>query len=453
MQPLLAYLLKFSCCLSCGYLFYYLLLRHMTYYNWNRFFLLLFPVLAICIPFLPLNFLADTRSFDPVFFITGKSPVSAYAKSATGPVAGGWNMETPVLWIIATGILFFVAKFVIRFYSLQKARKPATLVAGTEIKLYHLEGESAPFSFYNSIYINTSLYPEQDLEKIIEHELVHINQKHTIDILLAEFVCIVQWYNPFAWLHKQAIRQNLEFIADDMVLQKGVGRKSYQYLLLKVSGAVPYKLANNLLFPSLKKRIEMMNKARTGKTHLLKFICLVPLICLLSVGFSGPTGKIATELNNSTVNNAPSFQLSSLSFYINDARAADIVKNEESKSFLKPGKPLSLSLISKEKNRLKNLLEKNGFDNLNNHAITFVMDTSATNQSFSVQVTINLPQIKNSITVTDKNKESINPKRETVAGTEPLQKISSAVKSEKFRNNEPGNPPGSLPNIAGIAKP
>jgi hypothetical protein len=205
-----------------------------------------------------------------------------------------------------------------------------------------------------------------------------------MDMLLSELLCIVQWFNPFVWFMKHAIRQNLEFIADETVLQKGINRQGYQYLLLKVSGAMPYSLANNLLFPSLKKRIQMMNRERTGKIHLLKFMCIIPLGCLLLFAFSGPAPKRTAAAS------AEMFSLSSLSFYINDEDIASIVRSGQSSSFLKAGGPLSLSLISEEKLRLKNLLEKNGYKNISNHAITFVMDTSVASRSFSVQVTINL---------------------------------------------------------------
>jgi hypothetical protein len=95
-------------------------------------------------------------------------------------------------------------------------------VSNGDVRLYHLEGCTAPFSFYNSICLDTNHYEQAELEKIIEHELVHIEQQHTLDMMVSEILCIVQWFNPFVWLMKHAIKQNLEFIADDSVLQKGL---------------------------------------------------------------------------------------------------------------------------------------------------------------------------------------------------------------------------------------
>lgn len=144
-----------------------------------------------------------------------------------------------------------------------------------------------------------------------------------------------------------------------------------------------------------------MNRERTGKIHLLKFMCLVPLVCLLLFAFSGPAPKRSAE---NSITPAEMFSLSSLSFYINDEDVASIVRNGQNKSFLKAGGPLSLSLISDEKLRLKNLLEQYGYKNIDNHAITFVMDTSATSRSFSVQVTISLDKSQKNIYQSNKIK-------------------------------------------------
>lgn len=399
MQLLFAYLLKSSFCLALGYLFYFLLLRRMTYYNWNRFFLLLFPVAALAIPLLPMEFPQELKPANVLFFVTDAIP--SVDQTLATPAASQWNLVSYLIWIPVAGMLFFLLRFALRFYSLHKTRDAARLISDGDIKLYHLEGCAAPFSFYNSIYLDTNAYEETELEKIMEHEIVHVSQKHTMDMLFSELLCIVQWFNPFAWFMKHAIRQNLEFIADESVLQKGANREGYQYLLLKVSGAMPYSLANNLLFPSLKKRIHMMNRERTGKIHLLKFMCLVPLVCLLLFAFSGPAPRRAADLPSVS---SEMFSLSSLSFYINDEEVAGIVRQGQGKSFLKAGGPLSLSLISQEKLRLKNLLEEYGYKNISNHAITFLMDTSATSKSFSVQVTINLDKTQKQLYQADKIK-------------------------------------------------
>lgn len=385
MQLLFAYLLKLSLCLSIGYLFYFVLLRHMTYYNWNRYFLLLFPVAAVLIPLLPVSLPQQLRASNVSFFVADTFPSGQTGGNAAeaAPVITAINWIAIVAWVMIAGMIFFLLRFAIRLYSLYRARTAGRLMHNGDIKLYHIEGCTAPFSFYNSIYLDTRHYDETELEKIITHEAVHISQRHTMDTMLAEALCIIQWFNPFAWLLKTAIRQNLEFIADDAVLQRGASRTNYQYLLLKVSGAhVPHALATNLLFPSLKKRIQMMNRERTKRFHLWKFICLVPVGCLLLVAFSGPA-----KMNHTS--DADDFNLSKLVIYTNDMNVSMIVKNNQDNSFLQTGKPLSLASIKKEKSRLKNLLAENGYSDIDNQAISFVMD-SLTSKNFSVAVLIKI---------------------------------------------------------------
>jgi TonB-dependent SusC/RagA subfamily outer membrane receptor len=96
---------------------------------------------------------------------------------------------------------------------------------------------------------------------------------------------MLNWYNPFVWLIRRSIRQNLEFIADHQVLEAGLDRKQYQYLLLKVVGAPAFAIANQFNFSSLKKRIAMMNKMRSAKVHLIKFMFVLPLLTILLLAF------------------------------------------------------------------------------------------------------------------------------------------------------------------------
>src|SRR5690606_26116499 len=136
-----------------------------------------------------------------------------------------------------------------------------------------------------SIFINKRLHTEKELQQIIAHEFVHVRQRHTIDLLWCELLCIVNWYNPFAWLIRKAVRQNLEFIADNEVLQNGVDKKQYQYLLLRVTDAVRFTITNHFNFTSLKKRIVMMNRSRSAKIQLGRFLFVLPLMAVLMLAF------------------------------------------------------------------------------------------------------------------------------------------------------------------------
>jgi len=281
------FLFKLAISLSIVWIFYQLLLRRLTFYRLNRWYLLGYTVLAFIIPLINIGpMLAGGPSGEPtmVQYIPAIGQVSAKTlfPAAQRTVFSGWN---GLLLLFLLGVLLLLVRSGVRWFSLVRLRHQARRVEGTPLKIYQVDAPIIPFSFGNAIYINQQLHTEKEWADIILHEYVHIRQRHTVDILLAELVCILNWYNPFSWLIRYSIRQNLEFIADQQVLDNGVDRKGYQYHLLKVVGESRYRLANNFNFSSLKKRIVMMNKIRSARVHLLKLLFLVPLVSVLLLAF------------------------------------------------------------------------------------------------------------------------------------------------------------------------
>jgi N-acetylmuramoyl-L-alanine amidase len=100
-------------------------------------------------------------------------------------------------------------------------------------------------------------------------------------------MCILNWYNPFAWLLRHNLRQNLEFIADSKVIQSGIDKKQYQYSLLKVIAAPEFQIVSQFNIVSLKKRIAMMNKMPSNRVHLVKFLFVLPLLAVSLLAFRG----------------------------------------------------------------------------------------------------------------------------------------------------------------------
>ena len=206
--------------------------------------------------------------------------------------------------------------------------------------------------------------------------------------MIAELVCILNWYNPFVWLIKHAIKQNLEFLADDIVIKDGADKKTYQYLLLKVTGYSPLSIASSFKLSSLKQRIYMMNKARTSQKHLLKLLFVLPLMAVIMRAFRDNNAPVPNSIGHSSKEEP--LMLSELTYNIPDVNVDMIVKKAQDKSLLQAGKPFTITLIRNERDRLKSLLEKNGYSNINSHVITFLIDSSLVNNSFSVQVNIDL---------------------------------------------------------------
>lgn len=305
MSVSMLYLIKSSISLAVIWLFYQLMLRRLTFYNLNRWYLLGYALLSFVIPLIDIGpFLAKDAFQGAVMIryipVIGTGQVGAGQKGMPFSGAGlfarmGLGDVLPA--IMLSGSVILLIRLLCRWYALRRVRRRARLISDDGVMIFQVDQPMLPFSFGNAIYINRQQHTEKEYAAIILHEYVHIRQKHTIDILLSELVCIAGWYNPFAWLIRYSIRQNLEFIADRKVLENGLDRKGYQYHLLQVVGVSSYRLANNFNFSSLKKRIIMMNKIKSARMHLVKFLFVVPLVAVLLLAFRGKINSARMEVS------------------------------------------------------------------------------------------------------------------------------------------------------------
>ncbi|HLP36722.1 M56 family metallopeptidase [Lacibacter sp.] len=281
MPFLIEYLLKVSIALAVVYLFYQLVLRRLTFYNWNRWYLVGYSLLCFAIPFMNITDFLFRHELDEAQFI---QLIPVYNLQLKNP-GFEWNQWTVSIAILVTGMLIMGIRIVIQLFSLRRIKTNATLLNEGDVKLFDVNEQIVPFSFNKGIYINRQLHTEAELQEIIRHEFVHVKQKHSIDIMLAELLCMLLWFHPAAWLIRKAIRQNLEFIADEKVLQDGVDKKQYQYLLLKVVGNTNYSIAPNFNFSSLKNRIIMMNQIKSARVQIIRFLFVLPLVAVLLLAF------------------------------------------------------------------------------------------------------------------------------------------------------------------------
>lgn len=282
------FLFKLSLSLAVVWCFYQVVLRRLTFYSLNRWYLLGYTVLSFIIPLVNIGpMLPDGPAGEPtvIRFIPAIGGVSRVATAVATSHESAFPVWTMIVCVVATGSVLLSVRLAVRWMSLIRLRRRARRIEGMGMKIYQVDGPIIPFSFGKAIYVNQLLHTGKEWEDIVLHEYVHIRQRHTVDILIAELVCIINWYNPFAWLIRYSVRQNLEFIADQQVLDKGVDRKGYQYHLLMVVGEPRYRLANNFNFSSLKRRIIMMNRMRSAKVHLLKLLFLLPLVAVLLAAF------------------------------------------------------------------------------------------------------------------------------------------------------------------------
>jgi TonB family protein len=135
----------------------------------------------------------------------------------------------------------------------------------------------SPFSFFNLIFIRKEYYIDGKLTPVLAHEKIHIQQYHTLDLLLIEAAIILQWFNPFAWFLGRSIKSIHEFLADEGVLKKGFLKSDYQTLILnETMGLQVNNLTNNFNVSLIKNRITMMTKARSASWTLIKVVVAFP---------------------------------------------------------------------------------------------------------------------------------------------------------------------------------
>jgi hypothetical protein len=180
------------------------------------------------------------------------------------------------------------------FVSLRALLQGQTIRKLDGFKIIDTTANVSPFSFFNTIVYNSGLYSDSELSNILEHEKVHSSQVHSLDVLLARLYCIAFWFNPFVWIYKKAMLQNLEFIADSEAVKRISDVKTYQFTLLKITAHDGCVAITNQFYQSLiKKRIVMLNTNQSKKENSWKYALIIPVLAAFM--FYCQTNVIAKE--------------------------------------------------------------------------------------------------------------------------------------------------------------
>lgn len=284
---MLIYLLKVNVAIAMFYAFYKLLLGRDTFFVWRRVVLISFIAVSLILPLLKVEdwmmLQAPVTELSMVYanVVLPEINLSQATESATWQtILMNWGV---VIYYVIDLIL--VGRFVTQLLSILFLAKRCEKRMINNVPVYALHKDIAPFSFFKMIFVNPESHSEEELKEILTHEQAHANQYHSIDVIFSELACVVFWYNPFVWLTKIEIRNNLEYMADSRVLQDGYDTKKYQYHLLGLTyQKAAANLYNNFNYLPLKKRIKMMNKKRTNEIGRVKYLLLLPLVAMLLIG-------------------------------------------------------------------------------------------------------------------------------------------------------------------------
>ena len=282
------YLLQVNVGLILFYALYKLVCTRDTFFRSRRFILIVSLVLPFILPFIDVREWLESR--DRMIMLTHFDYSAVLPEIVVGSEAAETGNRVFVLseWIgylYLAGVLVLLVRLAIQAFSLYRliVRLPEKEINGVRVKC--LNDPSGPFSFFGWIFLNPATVKKDELDEILTHEVAHVKQRHSVDVLLAEMVSICCWMNPFAWLLKREVRLNLEFLADRKVMEAGFATKSYQYHLLGLAYNHKYGLSNNFNFSHLKQRIIMMNKKKSNAAGHIKYALFVlPAFALLVAG-------------------------------------------------------------------------------------------------------------------------------------------------------------------------
>lgn len=283
------YSIKVAICLVAFYLFYKLLLSRDTFHAFNRATLLLLMLLSLVLPFVSLSI------DEPTVVNNGMVQVEQLlVAGVTGEdiQPASLTLVQVLFMVYMVGVVVSVGREIVSLaglYKLISGRDHVTIDNG--IRIIVIDGDMAPFSWFNNIVISRSDY-ESGRREILIHEMAHISHHHSLDILLCNVLLIFQWFNPAVWLLRRELRNIHEYEADEAVLASGANAAEYQLLLIrKAVGERLFSMANNLNHNSLKKRITMMLTKRSNPWNRVKVLLTVPVAAVAVVAFATPKAE------------------------------------------------------------------------------------------------------------------------------------------------------------------
>jgi len=297
MDAVLLYLLQSSAILGASYILFFILFRRETNYKVNRIYLLVSAVLSLLIPF---------AKFKSEVISTGKE-ISVWL-----PLTGSTNrpVYNPVpafdftemalkLYLIVCIVLFtrFVFKLIGIFYTIKKNKTGQVEKNGNII----INGNTAPFSFFNFIFLPDGNIEQTDLDYILAHELVHIKKYHTVDKLFAELIIIMQWFNPFAYLFKRELTAQHELLADSEMILRGADVYEYMNSLFEYSVLSTGSSLSNSYNSLLKRRLERIQNIPNVNIPFLKSVITVIFVVFVLAA----TGIINGCLSENLVGSQP----------------------------------------------------------------------------------------------------------------------------------------------------
>ncbi len=310
---MIPYILYAAIILTACFIFYKVLLQKETFFHLNRMILLACMMLAFALPLIKIPAQLSLRktaapavaTLPAVGTTIQESIIQSVKQKQHAAVAqpvinnSAINMDNAVKWLgylYWFGVIVFGINFLMQAIILLRKAYSFPVIKDGRFRIVEITGDKAPCSFANNIFINPEKYDWETYNQVLLHEKIHIEQRHTLDLMLAEIVIIFQWFNPFAWAWRKELENNLEYYTDENLLRhNSVEKENYQVSLVKVAAPhFPLSLTTNYNQSMLKKRLVMMNAKKSSVHTIWKYFFLAPLMIVL-VCFFNETSSYAQK--------------------------------------------------------------------------------------------------------------------------------------------------------------
>lgn len=248
-------------------------LKKETFFNINRGYLIVTPLLSLVLPFIKIEKFKEAVPQGYVFDLSGIDEQIAISEASVG-----WmNQLSSIQWVLLLGSLVSLFLFIYKLLKIYQLKNK-----GEKVKHHHftqviIQKSAVAFSFFRNIFLGDEVFKKEH-KHIIAHELVHINQKHSWDLIFYEILRIAFWFNPLIYIYQSRITELHEFIADAQTVKTNK-KEHYQHLLEEVFKTEKISFINQFFNHSLiKKRIVMLQKSKSKKIWQLKYLLLVPVL-------------------------------------------------------------------------------------------------------------------------------------------------------------------------------
>lgn len=272
METLLIYIAKSSICLTAIYSLYFVMFRNTTFFTFNRIYLSIGIILSLLLPFIRFKNTVVLPSLNTVS-ITNITSTEVSQTSSTN-----YLLYTAIV-LFAGGIFVRLSYLLYDIYKIFKLKKTCEVKTIEGINYCINPSIKNPFSFGKNIFIGVDFFSDKERDIIVQHELTHIKQYHIVDLILGQSILLLQWFNPLSWLYVKSQKQNLEYIADKVVISNGVHLAEYQATLLNtLLEHQAFALGQSFNYANPLKRINMMKKEKTNNLRKLSLVLALPLL-------------------------------------------------------------------------------------------------------------------------------------------------------------------------------